>query len=81
MVCKYETSSWYLNGFPDGSNIGGQQYNTGEKPTVIQRKIRTHLDLLSIPQLEGGKCQNVRWDQRLQIQNLFVAFERVPRWK
>ena len=20
--CKYKTSSWYLNGFPDGSNIG-----------------------------------------------------------
>ena len=20
--CKYETSSWHLNGFPDGSNTG-----------------------------------------------------------
>ena len=20
--CKYKTSSWHLNGFPDGSNIG-----------------------------------------------------------
>ena len=28
------TSSWHLNEFPDGSNIG-QQYNDGEKPTVI----------------------------------------------
>ena len=27
--CKYKTSSWHLNGFPDG------RYNTGEKPTVI----------------------------------------------
>ena len=27
--------------------------------TGVQRKIRTHLDLLSIPQLGGGKCQNV----------------------
>ena len=26
---------------------------------VVQGKIRTHLDLLSIPQLGGGKCQNV----------------------
>ena len=31
MGCKYKSSSWYLNGFPDGSN----QYNTGEKPTVM----------------------------------------------
>ena len=21
-VCKYKTSSWHLNGFPDGNNIG-----------------------------------------------------------
>ena len=33
--CKYKTSSWHLNGFPDGNNILGQQYNIGEKPTVI----------------------------------------------
>ena len=28
--CKYKTSSWHLNGFPDGSNIS-RSYNTGEK--------------------------------------------------
>ena len=34
--CKYKTSSWHLNGCPDGSNIGSTvQYNVGEKPTVI----------------------------------------------
>ena len=33
--CKYKTSSWHLNGFPDGSVTLGQQYNTGEKPTVM----------------------------------------------
>ena len=32
--CKYKTSSWHINGFPAGNNIG-QQYNLGEKPTVI----------------------------------------------
>ena len=34
--CKDKASTWYLNGFPDdgGSNLG-QQYNVGEKPTVI----------------------------------------------
>ena len=30
-----QTSSWHLNGFPDGSNIVGSTNNTGEKPTVI----------------------------------------------
>ena len=33
---KYKTSSWHLNGIPDGTVvILGQQYNTGEKPTVM----------------------------------------------
>ena len=32
---KNKTSSWHLNRFPYGSNIGSQQYNIGEKPTVI----------------------------------------------
>ena len=31
---KDKANTWYLNGFPDGSNLG-QQYNVGEKPTVI----------------------------------------------
>ena len=43
-----------------------------------QRCIVPSLDLLSINQ--GGKCQNVRWDHRLQIQNLFMALKRVLRW-
>ena len=34
--CNYKTSSWHLNGFPDGSNIRSTVYcNTGEKPTVM----------------------------------------------
>ena len=71
----------------------GQQYNVEEKPIVIlytyinhhaqlvvQRKIITRLDLLSIP-LSGGKnVKTFRWDHRLQIQNLFIAFKRVPLW-
>ena len=32
--CKYKTSSWHLNGFPMTVTLG-QQYNIGEKPTVI----------------------------------------------
>ena len=31
--CKYKTSSWHLNGFPDASYIGST--NIREKPTVI----------------------------------------------
>ena len=34
--CKDKTSSWHLNGFPSGIIVTlGQQYNIGEKPTVI----------------------------------------------
>ena len=33
--CKYKTSSWHLNGLPDGNNIGSAVYNVGEKLTVI----------------------------------------------
>ena len=35
--CKYKTSSWHSNRFPDADNIElGQQYNNvGEKPTVV----------------------------------------------
>ena len=47
----------------------------------VLKKIRTHLDLLSIPQLGGINVKTFRWDQRLQIQNLSMAFKRVPRWK
>ena len=32
---KYKTTSWHLNGFPDDIVTLGQQYNTGEKPTVM----------------------------------------------
>ena len=32
---KYKATTWYLAGFPNGSNLLGQQYNVGEKPTVI----------------------------------------------
>ena len=34
-----------------------QIYN--KSPSEGLKKIRTHLDLLSIPQLGGGECQNV----------------------
>ena len=32
---KYKTSSWHLNGSPMQITLGQQQYNVGEKPTVI----------------------------------------------
>ena len=28
----------------------------------------------------GGDVKTFRWDHRLQIQNLSMAFKRVPRW-
>ena len=34
--CNYKTSLWHLNGFPYDIIVTlGQQYNIGEKPTVI----------------------------------------------
>ena len=47
---------------------------------VFKEKIRTRLDLLSIPQSGGKNVKTVRWDHKLQIQNLFIAFKRVPLW-
>ena len=33
------------------------------------------------PPVRGENVKTFRWDHRLQIQiNLFVTFERVPRW-
>ena len=49
----------------------------GNVVVVVYRKIRTHLDLLSIPQSGGKNVKTLRWDHRLQIQNLFMAFKRV----
>ena len=49
------------------------------KNLLFTEKIRTHLDLLSIPRLWGKNVKTFRWDQRLQIQNLFMAFKQVPR--
>ena len=37
--------------------------------------------LLSIPSQGGKNVKTFRWDQRLRIQNLFIAYKRVPRWK
>ena len=35
MGYKDKTTTWYLNGFPDGIIVTlGQQYNVGEKPTL-----------------------------------------------
>ena len=45
---------------------------------LFERKIRTRLDLLSIPQSGGKTVKTFRWDHRLQIRNLFMAFKRVP---
>ena len=31
------------------------------------------------PPVKGENVKTFRWDHRLQIQNLFMAFKRVPR--
>ena len=32
------------------------------------------------PPVRGENVKTFRWDHRLQIQNLFMAFKRVPLW-
>ena len=32
--CKYKATTWYLNGFPNASNLGSK-YNVGDESTVI----------------------------------------------
>ena len=32
------------------------------------------------PPSRRKNIKTFRWDHRLQIQNLFMAFKRVPRW-
>ena len=44
---------------------------------VVRPLVKTHLDLLSIPESGGKNVKTFRWDHRLQIQNLFMAFKRV----
>ena len=44
---------------------------------LFKEKIKTRLDLLSIPQSGGKNVKTFRCDHRLQIQNLFMAFKRV----
>ena len=87
----------------------GQQYNVGEKPTVIMYTYINHhvssvlyrtVSYLAVsvvfysilkknqnasrlsehPPVRGKNVKTFRWDHRVQIQDLFVAFKRVPRW-
>ena len=44
--CKYKTSSWHLNRFPDADNIGLKKNQTAPRPSEH-------------PPVMGEKCQNV----------------------
>ena len=58
------------------SSQNGDKFVTSPPPPIVERV----LDLLSIPQSGGKNVKTFRWDHRLQIQNLLVAFKRVPLW-
>ena len=70
-------------GFPP-SGIGCADKKAWNPKTLRMQyffeEIRTRLDLLSIPQSGGKNVKTFTWDHRRQIQNLFMAFKRVPRW-
>ena len=44
----------------------------------VQRKIRTRLDLLSIPQSVGENVKTFRWDQRLLLNSIqYLLFRTI----
>ena len=63
--CKYKTSSWHVNGFPDGSNIGS---------TVVVVVVHSHIQRIVLATEETTvtqqvshsliKCQSRLWSQR-----------------
>ena len=48
---------------------------------VVQRKIRTRLDLLSIPQSVGENVKMFRWDQRLLLGSIQYLLFRTLQGK
>ena len=53
--------------------LPGNRYQQIAFDARVERKIRTRLDLLSIPQSGGKNVKTFRWNHRLQIQNLFMG--------
>ena len=71
----------------------GQQYNVGEKPTVIlyiyinhgcsECCLKKNVNASrpsEHPSVSGENVKTFRSDHRLQSQNIFKAFKRVSRW-
>ena len=59
--------TWYLNGFPTGSNLGSTVYNVGEKPTaILYTYINPHAQPPIIPQHNHSNKQPImRIEDRL----------------
>ena len=53
------------------------QYNGGLLPGILKKNQNAPRPS-EHPQSGGKNVKTFRWDQRLQIQNLFMAFKRVP---
>ena len=63
-----------------GRDAGGRAVGLKRDGALFKRKIRTRLDLLSIPHSGEKNVKTFMWDHRLQIQNFFMAYKRVPVW-
>ena len=65
--------------------IPGKMYNNNYSSTVhttcLKKNQNAPRPSEHPPVRGGGDVKMFRWDQRLQIQNLFMAFKQVPRWK
>ena len=80
MIGQYRFYNFGL-GFNPVRDEGSTAYFT-EHPQVrgknVQRKIRTRLDLLSIPQSVGENVKMFRWDQRLLLNSIqYLLFRTI----
>ena len=58
--CKYKTSSWHLDGFPDGSNIGSTVLLfRSRKKTTIHRCVRPQIYSSTLLWKNTRKCSHI----------------------
>ena len=55
------------------------QYNGGFLTGILKKNLNAPRPS-EHPPVREENVEMFRWDSRLQIQNLFMVFKRVPRW-
>ena len=60
--------------------ILGHRRQDGNVAVCVIKKNLNASRLSEHPPVRGENVKTFRWDNRLQIQNLMMAFKRVPLW-